>query len=300
MQTKSSWLPYLSLFGGILALSFSSLFVRWADAPGVMTSCYRMLLATLFLFPIFFRNVRKQGFPSARLLIFPFLGGLFTTLDHGFWSTAIERTFVANATLLNNISPLWVALVAVFLWGERLNGKFWLGLVFTLCGAAIVLSSDFVKHPQFSSGDILAIISSVFYAGYFLVTQKGRAKLDTITYIWLMELMSGLMFLGYTQAVGIPLFGYSKMTYLTFLGAALISQVGGYFMVSYALGHLPASLVSPTMIAQPVLTAILAIPLAGEMLSMEQLLGGTAVLGGIYLVNTAQKKKKPVLSQSLE
>ena len=209
---------------------------------------------------------------------------------------SIEYTFVANATLLNNISPLWVALVAVFLWGERLNGKFWIGLVFTLCGAAIVLSSDFIKHPQFSTGDILAIISSIFYAGYFLVTQKGRAKLDTITYIWLMALTSALLFLAYTRILGIPMLGYSRTTYLSFFGAALVSQVGGYFMVSYALGHLPASLVSPTMIAQPVLTAIMAIPLAGELLSVEQMLGGTAVLGGIYLVNTAQKKKKLVLS----
>jgi len=300
MQTKRTWFPYLALAVGVLALSFSSLFVRWADAPGVVTSWYRMTLATLFLFPVFIHQIRKNGFSSASLLVFPLLGGLFTTLDHGFWSTSIERTFVANATLLNNISPLWVALVAVFLWGERLNGKFWIGLVFTLCGAAVVLSSDFIKHPQFSSGDILAIISSLFYAGYFLVTQRGRAKLDTITYIWLMSLTSSLLFLGYTRISGIPLLGYSKLTYLSFLGAALVSQIGGYFMISYALGHLPASLVSPTMIAQPVLTAVLAIPLAGEALSTEQILGGTAVLAGIYLVNTAQKKKKPDFSQLSE
>jgi len=300
MQTKQTWFPYLALAVGILALSFSSLFVRWADAPGVVTSWYRMTLATLFLFPVFIRQIRKNGFSSARLLVFPLLGGLFTTLDHGFWSTSIERTFVANATLLNNISPLWVALVAVFLWGERLNGKFWIGLVFTLCGAAVVLSSDFIKHPQFSSGDILAIISSLFYAGYFLVTQRGRAKLDTITYIWLLSLTSSLLFLGYTRISGIPLLGYSKLTFLSFLGAALVSQIGGYFMISYALGHLPASLVSPTMIAQPVLTAVLAIPLAGEALSMEQILGGTTVLAGIYLVNTAQKKKKSDFSQLSE
>ena len=96
MQTKHTWLSYLALMGGILALSFSSLFVRWADAPGVMTSCYRMLLATLFLSPFFFRHIRKNGFPPARLLIFPFLGGLFTTLDHGFWSTSLLNILLSQ------------------------------------------------------------------------------------------------------------------------------------------------------------------------------------------------------------
>ena len=46
---------------------------------------------------------------------------------------------------------------------------------------------------------------------------------------------------------------------LAFLGAGLFSQVVGYFAVGYALGHLPASIVAPSMIAQPVITSPLAI-----------------------------------------
>jgi drug/metabolite transporter (DMT)-like permease len=85
--------------------------------------------------------------------------------------------------------------------------------------------------------------------------------------------------LGYTQV------GYSLPTILAFFGVALISQIGGIYSLVYALGHLPASVVSPTMIAQPVLTALIAIPVAGEPLSLAQLAGGATVLLGIYLVN---------------
>jgi drug/metabolite transporter (DMT)-like permease len=86
-----------------------------------------------------------------------------------------------------------------------------------------------------------------------------------------------------------PLTGYSPQTYLAFLGAALVSQVGGYLSVGYALGHLPASVVSPTMIGQPLVTTILAIPLLGETLSPAQLLGGASVLLGIYLVHRSRQ-----------
>lgn len=46
------------------------------------------------------------------------------------------------------------------------------------------------------------------------------------------------------------------------------------------------------MIAQPVLTALAAIPLVGEHLAIWQLLGGGVVLLGVYLVNTAQPQKE--------
>lgn len=290
MRRSKSWMPYFALGGGIFALSLSSLFVRWADAPGMVTSFYRMSIATLFLFPFLVHTRRIKGFPKFKLLIFPLLGGLFTSLDHAIWSTAINNTRVANATLLNNLAPLWVAFVAVFIWKERLRRRFWGGLILTLVGAFIILGNDLMTEPSLTRGDVLAIISSIFYAGYFLMTQRGRDHVDTLTYLLAMTLVSSLFLLGATQAFHMPLTGYSRSTYIIFLGAAIISQIGGYFSVSYALGHLPASLVSPTMIAQPVLTALMAIPFAGESLVPGQWIGGATVLCGIYLVNTAMEK----------
>jgi drug/metabolite transporter (DMT)-like permease len=77
-------------------------------------------------------------------------------------------------------------------------------------------------------------------------------------------------------------------TYAVFVAAGVISQVLGYFAVGYALGHLPAAVVGATLIAQPVVTALLAIPLAGEGLGAWQVLGGAGVLGGIWLVVRSQ------------
>ncbi|MEN4099349.1 MAG: EamA family transporter, partial [Anaerolineaceae bacterium] len=102
---------------------------------------------------------------------------------------------------------------------------------------------------------------------------------------WLTTLVAAVFLLGLNLAVGNRLLGLPPQTYLVFLAVALISQITGYFALSYALGHLPASVVAPTMISQPVLTALLAIPLAGEALSISQWIGGAAVLAGIYIVN---------------
>lgn len=229
-------------------------------------------------------------------MLFPILGGLFTALDHSVWNTAVSYTTAANATLLGNTAPLWVALAAWLLFREKLVKLFWIGLALTLVGAAVVLGNDFLQHPTLGVGDALALLAGLFYAGYFLVTQRGRQSWDTISYVWFVNLISSLFLLVMCLSLRLPITGYSMQTYLAFIGAALVSQVGGYLSVGYALGHLPASVVSPTMIGQPVVTTLLAIPLLGEVLSPAQWLGGFAVLLGIYLVHRSrQNDREPAL-----
>jgi len=165
----------------------------------------------------------------------------------------------------------------------------------------IVLGSDFIRHPSIGMGDLLAIAAGVFYAGYFLVTERGRQKLDTLSYVWLVDLVAALSLLVISLGMKMPLTGYPAQSWLSFLGAALVSQVGGYLSIGYALGHLPASIVSPTLIGQPVVTALLAIPLLGEALRTEQWLGGLVVLVGIYLVHRSRegsRKEELVVSGS--
>jgi drug/metabolite transporter (DMT)-like permease len=291
MPTKRPILPYLALFMGVICLSFSAMFGKWANAPGPVIGFYRIGLATVILLPWFIYRKHKFDvkFPMV-ILLFPLLGGIFTALDHGTWNSSLRYTSAANATLLGNTAPLWVALFAWLVFREKLRGLFWVGLAFALTGALIVLGSDFIRHPTIGLGDMLALSAGVFYAGYFLVTERGRQKLDTLSYVWLVDLIAAFALLFISLGMNMPLTGYPTQTYLAFLGAALVSQVGGYLSIGYALGHLPASVVSPTLIGQPVVTALLAIPLLGEALRIEQWVGGLVVLVGIYLVHRSRER----------
>ena len=286
---SKSNLPYLALVSGVLALSVSGLFIHWAAAPGTITSLYRMTFAAIFLMPFVVRKGHIHSLPSGKLLLFPLIGGLFVPLDHGFWSTSIGYTRIGTATLINNIAPLWVALFAAAFWNEKLTPRFWLGLAMALIGIVIVFGNDLLHQPLFGGGDFLALLSSFFYGAYYLITQRARQKINTLSYVWLVTIGGGIFLLIANLALGRPLTGYSSVTYLAFLGAALVSQVIGYFSVGYALGHLPASVVSPSLVAQPVLTALLAIPLAGEILAPWQWIGGFIVLAGIYMVNLSRQ-----------
>lgn len=285
--------PYLALAIGITALSLSAMFVRWADAPGPVTGFYRVSIATILFLPFFIQRQRTLPPLQMKWVWFPILAGLFTALDFATWNTSVQYTTAAKATLLGNTSPLWVALIALIFFREKLRGAFWIGLLLSLAGATLVVGANFTKDLSVNIGDALASAAAIFYALYQLITQRGRKFLDPFRYTWFVGLSATFFILIINIMLKNPLTGYSSQTWLVFFATAIVSQMIGYLAISYALGHLPASIVSPTLVGQPILTAILAIPLLGEIPTLTQWLGGGIALLGIYIVNISHQNTPP-------
>ena len=283
MQNK--FIPYIALAVGISALSLSAMFVRWAEAPGPITGFYRLLISTILFTPLFIRQQKQLEPINKKYLIFPLFAGIFTAFDFAFWNSSLKYTTAANATLLGNTSPLWVALFAFFILREKLRSTFWFGLIIALAGAALVMGSDFLLHPTLGLGDLMASAAAIFYASYQLTTQRGRKYIDPFRYIWLIGVSATISMFIMNLSLGNSFTGYSTQTWIIFFVTAIVSQMIGYLAISYALGHLPASVVSPTLIGQPILTTILAIPMLGEIPNPIQWIGGAIALAGIYMVN---------------
>ena len=290
MFKHKSTFAYLALGVGVLALSFSAMFVRWANAPGPVTAFYRLFLSIFLLVPFLRlrseRNLSLWSFP----VLFPLLAGVFTACDLALWTSSLSYTTAANATLLGNTAPLWVALGAWLILKQKLTRAFWLGLAVTLIGAALIMGTDFILHPRLGIGDVMAIFTGFFYGGYFLFTERSRTFFDPISHIWIVGIGASLTLFVINTALRYPLTGFDSRTWLVFLATAVVSQVFGYVALAYALGHLPASVVSPTMVLQPVATAVLAIPLLGEIPGLWQIAGGVIALVGIYLVNQSHQR----------
>jgi drug/metabolite transporter (DMT)-like permease len=284
-------LAYFALGIFILALSTSAIFIKYADAPGPVTGFYRMFIAAAILTPFALYRLYRRKLINRHNFFIPIAGGFFSGLDLGIWAIALGFTTAANATILGNTAPLWVALGAMLFFRERLMKRFWAGMLLAMSGAALIIGADFLLHPRLGLGDTIAIFSGMLYAGYYLTTELGRRTIDAVTYIWVVFLSASLTLFVLNLILGHPLTGYDQKTIAIFFASAIISQLIGYLMSSYALGHLPASVVSVTMIGQPIVTAVIAIPLLGEMPVPSQIIGGFIALAGIYLVNVSHEKK---------
>jgi drug/metabolite transporter (DMT)-like permease len=297
---------YLALAFGLLFIGFSAIFVKWANAPGPVAGFYRMSITVVILAVPFFR--RMQAHNSQRRSLtrtevgLALLGGIFFGSDLTLWNTGILISGATNPTLMANTSPVWVGLGALILFRERLPSAFWFGLALALSGALLILGLDALRDFSLGLGTLLGLIAGIFYGCYFLVTQRARETLDTLTFFWLAAVGATGVLLLATLVFDYPLLGYSRFTYLNFLGMGLLVQVIGHFAFSYALGYLPASAVAPVGLGQPVATAILAWPLLGEVLTPLQALGGLTVLAGVFIVQRSRMQPRvasPVKSKSV-
>ncbi len=280
---------YLALGFGVICIACSAIFVKFAALPGPTSAFYRVLFAALIAVPCCLWKHPPR--PSRKAIILTFAGGIFFATELVLWQVGLMTTSAANATLLVNIAPVWVGLGALFMFREKLGTYFWGGLAVAFIGMVLVVSGGSKQLANFNCGDVLAIGGSFFYALYLLVTQRVRAGMDTLTFLALSVTASVVVLLITCLVLGAPLSGFSIQAWISLAALGLFSHLSGYLAINYALGHLRASSVSVSLLGQPVITALLSIPLLGEMLSVQQIIGGTIVLLGVFLVNRRSMPK---------
>jgi drug/metabolite transporter (DMT)-like permease len=65
----------------------------------------------------------------------------------------------------------------------------------------------------------------------------------------------------------------------------LIPQLLGWLAINQALGHIPPTVASASMLSQTAFTALFSVLVLGEILTFHEIGGAVVVLVGIYLVN---------------
>ncbi|MDB4878661.1 MAG: protein of unknown function transrane [Gemmatimonadetes bacterium] len=279
---------YLVLGIGVFAIGWSALFVRWSEVPGWTSAFWRMALAQLVFVP-WALAARRTGAPrpSRTAVTAAVIAGVFFATDLALFNTAVMVSSAANATLLGTNAPIFVALGAWLLYRDRPTRRFWLGFGLSFAGMVAIVVTDLVRHPRLGLGDAFAVAGAACYAGYLLYVRRSRMEIDALTFSAISGVTAAATLLVICLVIGTPLSGYPASSWWALAGLALVTQVVGHLSVAYALGRLPVSVTSIALLGQAPITAMLAVPLLGERLGPLQLLGGTLVLAGIYVVNHA-------------
>ena len=276
--------PYLALAAGVVCIGWSAIFVRWTDIPGPASAFYRMLIPAVVLLPTWLWD-RRAPVVSLRTLAIIALGGLFFALDLALYNTSILRTSAGNATLLGNQTPIFVGLLTWLAFGRRPTASFWLGLVLAIAGSLVIVWADIGRHVQFGAGDLMALGAAACFAVYLMATERVRTTTSTLVFLRLAILSGTFFLLVINLAMGVSLRIPPGRSFGALVGLGLVSQLGGYLALTYALGHLPATVTAVSLLAQGPLTALLAAWLLAEPLTGSLLLGGALVLLGVGLAN---------------
>ena len=296
-QTPTQATPYLALVIGIVAIAWSAIFVRWAPIPGPASAFYRMLVAGVLLWPYLLLRHRDTLRMPRRALWMAMLGGVFFAGDLACYNTAVLHTSAANAVLLSNNAPIVVGVLSWVVLRRAPRPMFWLGLAIAASGSLLIVSRDLVQGASFGRADFLAIATSVFFGGYLMVTEHVRNQVASLALLGL-SLSSSMVCLGlFDLMLGISMkVPHDGKVWAGLLGMGIVSQLIGYFALTYALGHLPATVTSVTLLAQAPVTALLAFVMLAEKYSWLQAAGALLVLAGIFTVNLQNTSQAQMLN----
>ena len=270
---------------GVVAIAWSAIFVRWTAMPGVASAFYRMFLAALVLWPVvLFSRIKFAGL-SRKALVLAVLSGVFFAGDVGLFNTAVMHTSAGSATFLANNAPLLVGLMTWAITRKIPSARFWTALAIALAGAWLIVSIDARHAASESSADLLAVGASVCFAMYLIATERLRKEMDTRMLVAISASASAVVLLMLAAVAHISLAVPSTKAFAAVLGLGLVCQVMGYFCLTYALGHLPATVTSVVLLAGAPLTALFAFGLFGERMTLVQIVGGAFVMVGVGIVS---------------
>ena len=173
-------LAYLALFGGILAMGFSPIFVTLAHVNGLAVTLYRTSIATsVLLVPFLLPRANRLGTattrPSLRMTIaIASLGGLLFAANNVLFNTAVTMIPASTAVFLVYTAVIWIGLFSIVIYHEKLSLNFWVGVFLALAGVFLITG-----RRGGSSGNFLyngnAEIFSDGLAGQTFTFLKGAA-----------------------------------------------------------------------------------------------------------------------------
>src|SRR5690349_11311776 len=124
----------VSLAIGAFGIAWSAILVRWSGVPGLVSAFYRLAFASVVFLPWRVAFPRKSTRSTPAAIRAAIIAGLLFGADLAFFNTAVMQTSAANATLIGVNAPIFVALGAWAMRGERPTTHFWIGFVLALLG----------------------------------------------------------------------------------------------------------------------------------------------------------------------
>jgi drug/metabolite transporter (DMT)-like permease len=288
-------LAVAALLAGAVAIAVSPLFVKVSETGPVATGFWRVALALPLLWAWSLSEGRARhsaSFAADRRLMI--IAGLLFAGDLAVWHWSIVLTSVANATLLANLAPIFVTLAVWLLYRRRPGGLFVTGMAVALAGTATLLGGDFRLSGKALLGDCLGVVTAMFYAGYQLAITRLRSRASTASIMAWSGLVTACALLPIALLSGEQILPATAMGWVKLFGLALISQAAGQSLIAYAMAHLPATFSSVGLLAQPVMAALFAWVLLGEILGGIAIAGGIAVLVGIAIAHRAELGSAPM------
>jgi len=204
------------------------------------------------------------------------------------WVLSVIQTTVANATLLTNMNSLFVGLAGYFLFGQRFDRRFIMGMVIAV-GGAIALEFNQVQFvTDHILGDALALLSAIVIAAYLMLVERLGNRFSTATIMFWRCGIATVLLLPILPFIEDRLFPYTGMGWFFIIFQSFFCQVFGQGLLAYSLSKLSSGVVAVTLLLDPVIASFFAWLIFNDQISSFDTIAFAVILLGIYLAQSSQ------------
>jgi len=245
----------------------------------------RLTIASLCLIPAW-RSFRSTQFqPSA--LYYSMAAGLVLAIHFACWITSLSYTSIAASATLVTTNPVWVALISWLWFREKPSAVAFGGIAIALLGSIWVAMGDARGGSVGSNpllGNFLALIGSWAVSLYFLLGRSAQRRgLGIGSHVVLTYTTAALVLLPLPLLFGSGYSGYSSTVYGWIVLMALFPQLIGHTSFNWAVRWISPTLVTLTILAEPVGSSILGAIVFHENPGMAVILGAIVIGVGVAI-----------------
>jgi drug/metabolite transporter (DMT)-like permease len=292
-------IPILMLIG-IVAISFSAIFIKWSDAPASIQGMYRLLFTSLLMLPFARPYSGTASALRAKDWFMLMSSGAMLALHFLLWMGSLKYTSVASSTMIMALEPVFIMVGVYFLYKERTAVSAILGLSIAIGGVVFIGWGDIGISTNNLKGDLLSFGGTIAVAVHMLIGQKLVVRMPPFLYSLIVFLSAAGVFAIYNLIMGISFFHYPAREWGIFALLAVIPTVFGHILFNWLLQYVSATTVSMNILGEPVGASILAYLLLGEQLTALQWGGGLLVMIGLTVYLLAGRKKTIKMADAIQ
>jgi drug/metabolite transporter (DMT)-like permease len=293
-REKSPIPVWLVLCIAIIAISFSSIFVKWTTAPVAIIAMYRLLMTNVVMLPFMGKHLKEIRGLSIKEVLLLIGSGAALGLHFLLWMGSLRYTTVASSTALMTLEPIFVMMGSWWVFHQRTNRIQMAGMSVAVIGAAAIGWGDMSLSGMALQGDILSILGTVAVAIHMILGQTLRAHsgISASVYSFIVFFVAALVLGVYSAVIGYSFVQYPLQDWGVFLLLALVSTLLGHALFNWLLKYMQATTVSMGVLGEPIGASILAYFLLGEEVSWLQAGAAVLLIGGVWIFLRGESREK--------
>ena len=257
--------------------------------PPISLAFWRWLTVFVILIPFSFGEIfkKKKKINKEFWKLF-FLGLMGCGVCGAFPFIAGMSTTMANMGIIYTSSPIFIIILSVILFNDKINLSRIIGLLLCLIGVLTIISKgniQFLLNFKFTSGDLWMVGAAIGWAIYSIYLLNWKSNFSLMARFTLIALLGALSLLPFYVFEEIYYFNtiFNSNFVFWILFAAISPGIIAFTLYTKVQKYVGASLAGFTLYIFSIYTAIYGIVLFDEALLNFHYFGAAFVFAGVYL-----------------